>query len=91
MKMEDCTPSHAQAIKMRQFSEKGTLNPDVILSIMIEEKPNQAEQFKMPKKRIEKYFPKGTPSKKMEETIIRALELLRKRERGKEKDWDEER
>ena len=89
MKMEDCTPSHAQAIKMRQFSEKGTLNPDVILSIMIEEKPNQAEQFKMPKKRIEKYFPKGTPSKKMEETIIRALELLRKRERGK--DWNEER
>lgn len=91
MEMEDCTPSHAQAIKMRQFSEKGTLNPDVILSIMIEEKPNQAEQFKMPKKRIEKYFPKGTPSKKMEETIIRALELLRKRERGKEKDWNEER
>ena len=91
MEMEDCTPSHAQAIKMRQFSEKGTLNPDVILSIMIEEKPNQAEQFKMPKKRIEKYFPKGTPSKKIEETIIRALELLRKRERGKAKDWNEER
>lgn len=91
MEMEDCTPSHAQAIKMRQFSEKGTLNPDVILSIMLEEKPNQAEQFKMPKKRIEKYFPKGTPSKKIEETIIRALELLRKRERGKEKDWNEER
>lgn len=91
MKMEDCTPSHAQAIKMRQFSEKGSLNPDVILSIMTEEKPNQAEQFKMPKKRIEKYFPKGTPSKKMEETIIRALELFRKRERGKEKDWNGER
>ena len=89
MKMEDCTPSHAQAIKMRQFSEKGILNPYVILSIMTVEKPNQAEQFKMPKKRIEKYFPKGTPSKKMEETIIRALELLRKRER--EKDRNEER
>lgn len=86
MKMEDCTPSHAQAIKMRQFSEKGTLNPDVILSIMTEEKPNQAEQFKMPKKRIEKYFPKGTPSKKMEETIIKALELLRKREREKDRE-----
>ena len=91
MEMEDCTPSHAQAIKMRQFSEKGTLNPDVILSIMTEEKPNQAEQFKMPKKRIEKYFPKGTPSKEMEKTIIRALELFRKRERGKEKDWNGER
>ncbi len=85
MEMEDCTPSHAQAIKMRQFFEKGTLNPEVILSIMMEEKPNQAEQFKMPKKRIEKYFPKGTPSKEMENTIIRALELLRKRERDKDR------
>lgn len=83
MEMEDCTPSHAQAIKLRQFAAKGTLTPDVILSIMMEEKPNQAEQFKMPKKRIEKYFPKGTPSKEMEKTIIRALELLRKRERGR--------
>ena len=41
MDSEDCTPSHAQAIKMRDFSEKGKLNPDVILSIMQEEKPNQ--------------------------------------------------
>lgn len=86
MEMEDCTPSHAQAIKMRQFSEKGTLNPEVILSIMMEEKPNQAEQFKMPKKRIEKYFPKGTPSKEMENTIIKALEMYRKRERNRERE-----
>ncbi len=47
MTVEDCTPSHAQAIKMRDFSEKGKLNADVILSIMQEEKPNQVEQFKM--------------------------------------------
>ena len=86
MEMEDCTPSHAQAIKMRQFLEKGTLNREVILSIMMEEKPNQAEQFKMPRKRIEKYFPKGTPSKEMENTIICALELLRKRERNKDRE-----
>lgn len=86
MEMEDCTPSHAQAIKMRQFSDKGTLNPEVILSIMMEEKPNQAEQFRMPKKHIEKYFPKGTPSKEIEKTIIRALEMLRKRERNRERE-----
>lgn len=86
MEMEDCTPSHAQAIKMRQFSEKGTLNSEVILSIMMEEKPNQAEQFKMPKKRIEKYFPKGTPSKEMENIIIKALEMYRKRERNRERE-----
>src|SRR5699024_3468051 len=41
MEQEDCTPSHAQAIKMRKFAEAGKLNEDVILSIMTEEKPNQ--------------------------------------------------
>ena len=38
MQLEDCTPSHAQAIKMRKFSEEGRLNEDVILSILSEEK-----------------------------------------------------
>lgn len=86
MEMEDCTPSHAQAIKLRRFAETGKLNQEVILSIMMEEKPNQAEQFKIPKKRIEKYFPKGTPSKEMENTIIKALEMYRKRERNRERE-----
>ena len=81
MESEDCTPSHAQAIKMRQFSQEGKLNPDVILSIMKEEKPNQVEQFKIPRERISKYFPPGTPAQKMEDTIVKALELYRKRQR----------
>lgn len=79
------TPSHAQAIKMREISEQGKLNPDVILSIMQEEKPNQVEQFKMPKARIAKFFPAGTPAQKMEDTIVKALELYRKRERAMER------
>ena len=81
MESEDCTPSHAQAIKMRQFSQEGKLNPDVILSIMKEEKPNQVEQFKIPRERISKYFPPGTPAQKMEDTIVKALELYRQRQR----------
>ena len=59
MELEDCTPSHAQAIKMRKFAEAGKLNEDVILSIMTEEKPNQVEQFKIPKKRIDKKYAKS--------------------------------
>ena len=82
---EDCTPSHAQAIKMRKFSEAGNLTDEVILSIMQEEKPNQKEQFKMPKERIAKYFPAGTPVQKMEDTIVKALELYRKRQRDMER------
>ena len=71
MESEACTPSHAQAIKIRKFSAEGRLNEDVLLSIMTEEKPNQVEQWKIPKK--------------MEETIIKALELYRKREKSRER------
>ena len=81
MLTEDCTPSHVQAIKMRKFSEEGRLNMDVIFSIMQEEKPNQKEQFKIPKDRISKYFAPGTPAQKIEDTIVKALELYRKRQR----------
>ncbi|MDR0292919.1 MAG: ParB/RepB/Spo0J family partition protein [Oscillospiraceae bacterium] len=77
---EDCTPSHVQAMKMRKFAEDGRLNEDVMLSIMQEEKPNQVEQFKMPRERISRFFPAGTPAQKIEDTIIKALELYRQRE-----------
>ncbi|MFR2577190.1 MAG: ParB/RepB/Spo0J family partition protein [Anaerobutyricum hallii] len=85
MESEACTPSHAQAIKIRKFSAEGRLNEDVLLSIMSEEKPNQVEQWKIPKNRLEKYFPSGTTQQKMEETIIKALELYRKREKSRER------
>ena len=78
---EDSTPSYAQALKMRRFSQEGNLTAEVILSIMEEEKPNQKEQFKIPRERIAKFFPEGTPKEKMEDTIVKALELYRKRER----------
>lgn len=84
MECEDCTPSLAQAIKMKEFSKDGKLTDEVILSIMQEEKPNQREQFKIPKERISKYFAPGTPVQKIEDTIIKALELYRKRERQRD-------
>ena len=82
MEYEDCTPSHVQAIKMRKLSEEKRLSKGAISSILSEQKPNQIEQFKIPKGRIDKYFSPGTPAKNMEETIIKALELYRKRERN---------
>ena len=85
----DCTPSHAQAIKMRQMSEAKTgeerLSKDAMTVIMEEEKGNQKEQFKIPKERINKYFAPGTPAQKIEDTIIKALELYRKRQRSLER------
>ena len=82
MMTEDRTPSHAQAIKMRKFSQDGRLNMDVIFSIMQEEKGNQKEQFKIPRDRISKYFAPGTPAQKIEDTIVKALELYQKRQRS---------
>lgn len=85
----ECTPSHAQALKLRRLSEGKApgerLARDAIVSILQEEKPNQVEQFKMPKERIAKFFPAGTPAKKMEETIVKALELYRRRQRDRER------
>ena len=63
----------------------GKLTDEVILSIMQEEKPNQKEQFKMPKERISKYFAPGTPAQKIEDTIIKALDLYRRRQRDMER------
>lgn len=83
LEQESCTPSHAQAIKIRRFSEEGRLDVNVLLSIMQEEKPNQIEQFRMPKDRIARFFSPGTPAQEMEKTIVRALELYRKRERDR--------
>lgn len=81
----DCTPSLAQAIKMKSFSREGKLSEAVILSIMEEEKPNQKEQFRIPKERISKYFKPGTPARTMEDTIIKALDYYRKRQREMER------
>ena len=84
----ESTPSHEQAIKMRKFSEEDRLSEDVIHSIMQEEKPNQVEQFKMPRDRITKFFAPGTPAEKIQDTIIKALEYYRQREHQRERNRD---
>lgn len=85
----DCTPSHAQAIKMRRMSEAKTgderLSKDAMAVIMEEEKGNQKEQFKIPKEKISRFFAPGTPTQKIEDTIVKALEFYRKRQRSLER------
>ena len=53
----DATPSHAQAIKMRNFSKEGKLNPEVIESIMLEEKPNQRPKISFKYEELRQYMP----------------------------------
>ena len=71
-----CTPSHAQAVKMRRFSEEGSLTAALVRSIMEEEKPNQIERISIPKKSISRFFRKGASTDEVESRIIKALELL---------------
>ena len=71
-------------MEIRKCSEEGRLNEDEILRIMSQEKPNQADNFKIPREKIERFFAPGTPADKIEETIIKGLELLRQRERRRD-------
>jgi ParB family chromosome partitioning protein len=91
MVAEESTPSHVQALKMRKYADEGRPNEDVIHSIMKEEKPNQVEQFKMPRDRISKFFAPGTPAEKIQDTIIKALEYFRQREQQRERMRDDAR
>ena len=58
---------------------------DAMAVIMEEEKGNQKEQFKIPKEKISRFFAPGTPTQKIEDTIVKALELYRKRQRSLER------
>lgn len=80
-----CTPSHAQAVKMRRYSEEGSLTAALVQSIMEEEKPNQVEQFKIPRKSISRFFKQGMTNEDMNARIIKALELLEAAEA--KRDW----
>ena len=75
MECEDCTPSLAQAIKMKEFSRDGKLTEEVILSIMQEEKPNQREKPAFRDERITKLIPKSIPRGQETDFVIRALEF----------------
>lgn len=86
---EDATPSLAQAIKMRTFSKDGRLNADVILSIMCEKKPNQAEKISFRTDRLKQYLPKNITPKQTEEYVLKALEYYhRYQERNKKQNLD---
>ena len=86
MECEMCVPSHAQAIKLRQFSTEGRLSVDVIASIMSEDKPNQVEQFKIPNSRISQFFKPGTCKEEKEAWIVKGLELLERQERKRDRE-----
>jgi len=83
---EDCTPSLAQAQRMKKLSQDGRLSVDVIFSILTEEKPNQKEKFNIQRERIDRFFPKSFSEKQKEDLIVQLLEgWYKKRQREQER------
>lgn len=83
--MNDCTPSHAQSIRLKKMSQDGLLTADAIYAILSEEKPNQKEQIKLPRDELRKYFPQNYSDEQIKRDILKGLELLkRQRERSRD-------
>ena len=72
--LNDCTPSHDQAIRMRKFFEGGKLTTEAISAIMSEEKPNQREKIVLRGDRVRSLIPKNIPINQTEEYVCKALE-----------------
>lgn len=87
MDVEQNTPSHAQAIRMRRMAEEGKLSPEVMEAIMSEEKPNQREKIVLRGERFRDLFPRDLPISKREDYVAAAMEYYaRYRERQRERD-----
>lgn len=85
MDLNDCTPSHAQSIRLKKLSQEGSLDSQIIYGVMSEEKPNQKEQIKFKREDFKKYFPPNYTDEQMRKDILKGLELLRKqRERNRD-------
>lgn len=86
MQSEDCTPSLSQAIRMKKLSQQAKLTPEVMFSILTEEKPNQKEQVRIKTESLRKYFPKSYSAEQMEQAILKLLESqYRAKHRGQER------
>ena len=72
--LNDCTPSHDQAIRMRKFFEEGKLTTEALSAIMSEEKPNQREKIVLRGDRVRSLIPKNIPINQTEEYVCKALE-----------------
>ena len=85
IEQNDCTPSHAQSIRLKRLSQEGVLQDQTIYDILAEQKPNQQEQYKFKREDIRKYFPKSYTDKQVCDTIIKLLEQWqRRRERDRD-------
>src|SRR5574344_2182347 len=71
----DCTPSLAQAIKLKNMSQNNTLTVDDMEEIMEESKPNQTSKLKVSMNRLNNILPNTLKNdREREEYVIKAVE-----------------
>ena len=87
--LNDCTPSHAQSIRMKKAAQQGTLSSDSIYEIMAEEKANQAERISFKVQDLKAFFPKNYTQKQMTDTILKLLYEHQRRLERKRNSRDE--
>ena len=80
------TPSHAQAIQLRELSQKGLLAQETIDNVMNKEKPNQILQFKIKEEKLYKVLPKNIERDKVEDFVLKACEYYSKHIRQMDRD-----
>lgn len=89
IQMEQCTPTYAQAIRMRKMYQDGNLTKEAVMAIMMEEKPNQKERIVLSGERFKNLFPKNLPVYKREDYVAAAMEhygrYLARKERDQER------
>ena len=85
IELNDCTPSHAQSIRLKKLSQDCVLSKDQIYEIMSEEKPNQQEHLRFRREDFNGYFPKSYTEQQIKKDILKGLELLhRHRQRNRD-------
>lgn len=89
MSLNDCTPSHAQSIRMKKAAQQGTLSSDSIYEIMSEEKGNQTERISFKVQDLRGFFPKNYTQKQMTDTILKLLYENQRRLERRRNDRDE--
>lgn len=85
IELNDCTPSHAQSIRLKKLSQEGVLDNQAIYEVMAEQKPNQQEHIRFKRDDLKQYFPPRYTDEQIKKDIIKGLELIkRQRERNRD-------
>ena len=88
MRMNDCTPSYSQAVRLHRAASAGALTPWTAQEVMVEQKPNQRDQIRFRRDELERFFPVSYTDAQIKQDILAGLALLQ-RQRQRERNRDE--